>query len=220
MVASCTPCVASFTCSRSGQRVAFMRRRRSARSSSGKFTLKGRMAVLSVVCSPPRCLALVWAMVSSLVLIPMYRRGSVIVSTAAPRELLRGTVGPRNARSSKVRLEPHQNSLNAKTGGRKRRIIFCWPMMQPSTNIMYGSPAPTSVASSRMVCPLDLARASHSTKVAPYFCFHLVHHVACSSLLGERGAGDAARDNDRVATIKTRMRYLLWKATADFLRRE
>src|SRR5262244_2195763 len=43
MVANFTPCDASVTVSRSGQRVAAMRRRSSVISSCGKLALKGRM---------------------------------------------------------------------------------------------------------------------------------------------------------------------------------
>ena len=43
MVASGTPWLSSSTVSRSGQRVAWIRRRNSTRSSSGKLTLKGRI---------------------------------------------------------------------------------------------------------------------------------------------------------------------------------
>ena len=44
IVASCTPCVVSDTCSLSGHLVAAMRRRRSASCSSGTWIRKGRMA--------------------------------------------------------------------------------------------------------------------------------------------------------------------------------
>ena len=50
MVVSCTPWDASLTTSRSGQTVAFTRRRRSARAVSGKWIRNGRMAVASEVC--------------------------------------------------------------------------------------------------------------------------------------------------------------------------
>src|SRR5262245_37243902 len=46
IVASCTPCDASVTVSRSGHCVALMRLRRSIRASSGTLTRNGRIAVL------------------------------------------------------------------------------------------------------------------------------------------------------------------------------
>src|SRR6266852_9272339 len=64
MVASCTPCDASETVSRSGHFVALMRLRNSVSSASGTFTLKGRRAVLSL----PVCFATV-GVISSLLLI-------------------------------------------------------------------------------------------------------------------------------------------------------
>src|ERR1700730_4749953 len=54
MVASCTPCEASVTCSCSGHFVALMRRRRSTSASSGKLIEKGRIASpLGAICVSP-----------------------------------------------------------------------------------------------------------------------------------------------------------------------
>src|ERR1700716_3497507 len=65
--ASCTPCDASVTVSRSGHLVALMRLRNSVSSASGTFTLrKGRIAVLSL----PGCCATV-GVISSLLLIEL-----------------------------------------------------------------------------------------------------------------------------------------------------
>src|SRR5579863_5884449 len=64
VVASCTPCDASVTVSRSGHLVALMRLRNSVSSVSGTFTWNGRMAVLSEACSLPNCVALAWDIAS------------------------------------------------------------------------------------------------------------------------------------------------------------
>src|SRR5260370_19155705 len=66
MVASCTPCDASATVSRSGHFVALMRLRNSVSSASGTFTRNGRIAC---ACSLPRCVALDWVMVSSFLVV-------------------------------------------------------------------------------------------------------------------------------------------------------
>src|SRR6266853_5935749 len=59
MVASCTPWDASVTVSRSGHFVALMRLRNSVSSASGKFTLNGRIGVLSLpVCCATEVMAL------------------------------------------------------------------------------------------------------------------------------------------------------------------
>src|SRR5687767_9661242 len=63
-VASCTPCVASGTVSRSGHRVALMRLRNSVSSASGTPTRNGRITVVSLACSL-RCAVAVGVMVSS-----------------------------------------------------------------------------------------------------------------------------------------------------------
>src|ERR1700680_2846838 len=60
IVANCTPCVASATCSRSGHFVAAMRLRKSARSASGTLTRKGRIAVspaAAAICAGSRLTA-------------------------------------------------------------------------------------------------------------------------------------------------------------------
>src|SRR5712664_1449394 len=58
MKASCTPCDASVTVSRSGHLVALMRLRNSVSSASGISTRNGRIAVLSLrVCSVPLAIA-------------------------------------------------------------------------------------------------------------------------------------------------------------------
>src|ERR1700736_853363 len=66
MVASCTPCDASATVSRSGHFVALMRVRKSVSSASGTFTRNGRIALLPAVCSLLGCAAMVWVMVNLL----------------------------------------------------------------------------------------------------------------------------------------------------------
>src|SRR5688572_15234118 len=74
MNASCTPCDASVTVSRSGHFVALMRRRNSVSSASGTFTRNGRTAVLSAACSLPCRVAVVGVMVCSL----WRRRGDLL----------------------------------------------------------------------------------------------------------------------------------------------